>query len=93
MIEVPFVPFLFLLLQLFVGELSVRGSIREGKCPSGKCQSGICLVREKTVGDVSIGELSVGEAVLVMSILGRVWPIAHVFCTSRAILKIADRTW
>ena len=33
------------------------------------------------------------QPVLVMSILGRVWPIAHVFCTSRAILKIADRTW
>ena len=33
------------------------------------------------------------KTVLVMSILGRVWPIACVFCTSRAILKIADRTW
>ena len=42
MIEVHFVPFLFLLLQLFVGELSVRVSVR----------------RDMPIGEMSVGYLS-----------------------------------
>ena len=55
-----------------VGELSVRGKVRVGNCPSGNCpfgemsgrgivRSGKCPFGEMSVGELSIGEMSVGE--------------------------------
>ena len=47
--------------EVFVGDVSGRGSVRRGCVWSGKCPSGMCLVGEMSVGEVSVGEESVRE--------------------------------
>ena len=44
--------------EVFVGDVSGRGSVRRGCVWSGKCPSGMCLVGEMSVGEESVGDVS-----------------------------------
>ena len=75
-----------------VGEVSGRGIVRSGKCPSGKCQSGIC-----PRGSVSRGSVRSGNCPTIglKTLWGRLLDVPKFhfnFSKLNAILGAAFRT-